>query len=138
MSEFKTGDLVRVTSVDDWDVGIIDVGDVLNVSEVDSDGDIYYFKNNQRWCIYPDQVELVESKNQVIVIDSQVSYVLSNLPIGELLELDYCYNATTEQEVVKEFDAGCKGGCIELGDKYMVYKLVHYKVLEIGTKETLV
>ena len=71
-------------------------------------------------------------------VDSKVSYVLSNLPLGEPLELECCCNAVTEQEIIKEFDSGCKGGFIERGDKYMVYKLVPYKILEIGTKETLV
>ena len=138
MSEFKVGDLVRVTSVDDWDVGIIDVGDILNVSRVDSDGDIYYFKDNEERLIYNNQVELVEPENQEATIGSKVSYVLSNLPLGEPLELECCCNAMTEQEIIKEFDSGCKGGFIERGDKYMVYKLVPYKILEIVTKETLV
>lgn len=137
MSEFKVGDLVKVTKIDKDDVGI-SVGDVLMVSRVDSDGDIYYFKDSQRWCIYSDQVELVDSENQVTTIGSNVSYVLSNLPIGEQLELECCYNAMTEQEITKEFDSECKSDFIERGDKYMVYKLVPYKILEIGTKETLV
>ena len=137
MSEFKVGDLVKVTKIDKDDVGII-VGDILKVSGVDSDGDIYYFKDSKRWCIYPHQVELVDSENQVTTIGSNVSYVLSNLPIGEQLELECCYNAMTEQEITKEFDSKCKSDFIERGDKYMVYKLVPYKILEIGTKETLV
>ena len=138
MSEFKTGDLVRVTSVDDWDVGIIDVGDILNVSRVDSDGDIYYFKDNEERLIYNNQVELVEPENQEATIGSKVSYVLSNLPLGKPLGLECCYNATTEQELIEEFEEQVRDGYIERGDKYMIYKLVPYKILEIGTKETLV
>ena len=94
MSEFKVGDLVRVTNIDQDDVGIR-VGDILNVSRVDSDGDIYYFKDNEERLIYNNQVELVEPENQEATIGSNVSYVLSNLPLGEPLELECCCNATT-------------------------------------------
>ena len=137
MSEFKVGDLVRVTKIDQNDVGIR-VGDILKVSRVDSDGDIYYFKDNGERLIYNNQVELVEPENQEATIDSNVSYVLSNLPLGKPLELEWCHTATTEQELIEEFEEQVRDGYIERGDKYMVYKLVPYKVLEIGTKETLV
>ena len=138
MSEFKVGDLVRVTSVDDWDVGIIDVGDIIKVSWVDSDGDIYYFKDSQSRCVYSGQVELVKPENQDATVDSNVSYVLYNYHLGKPLELERCHTATTEQELIEEFEEQVRDGYIERGDKYMVYKLVPYKILEIGIKETLV
>ena len=135
--EFKVGDLARVTKIDQDDVGIR-VGDILKVSRVDSDGDIYYFKDNEEWLIYNNQVELVEPENQEATIGSKASYILSNLPLGEPLEFECCYTAMTEQEIIKDFEEQVRNGFIERGDKYMVYKLVPYKILEIGTKETLV
>ena len=126
--------VVKTNDCDNWTF----INDVLEITRIDADGDLWFETDFGKCLLCPDQVELVEAENQEVIIDSQVSYVLSNLPLGEPLEIECCYNAMTEQEIIKEFDSGCKGGFIERGDKYMVYKLVPYKVLEIGTKETLV
>ena len=80
----------------------------------------------------------MEPENREVTIGSKVSYVLSNLTLGGPLALECCHTATTEQELIEEFEEQVRDGYIERGDKYMVYKLVPYKVLEIGTKETLV
>lgn len=158
MSEFKVGDLVKVVDngrqystyetwvktiapeqfsnfkrgklVENEVTGII----VAAAPHLQSGANLYLIKVEDSVFIMGEN----GLKLDLATIAPKVSYVLSNLPLGEPLELECCYNAMTEQEVIKEFESGCKSDFIERGDKYMVYKLVPYKILEIGTKETLV